>query len=387
MKQVISFISLLILGQQVLSQSSSSPSLNPKGKWMEIQAGGGLWSNTFTKSFVFENYWDETLINNTKQNAPQRIRGGYSVDASIKIHFSDSIKERPFIIAGYQNIGGLSFHKNAVFSVLQGNAENKSVELKNSGFKQLSFSKIGVGFEKNDDVNNLHYGISMSALALFNYSSFHAKTGILTTSENADSIIGKDINAIFDKTGGGYGIGFDFFVKKQIEKQLFEISIENVGLLLLNKREQSVVTRNFVYEGFDITPSLFSKQSIDVQDSIKNYVETKPKGQTPRGTFIPFTLKMRYTNQLSEFTTIQADLQYISFPGFLPKIGLNYGFKSSIPGTLILVGASGGGFGNYGLTFGLLSKNTRFTITGIEGLASSNLPFYWSVGLESKIGL
>ncbi|MFT4521442.1 MAG: hypothetical protein ACI8ZN_000374 [Bacteroidia bacterium] len=357
---------------------------------MTIHSDVGLATSVFSKDMLFENYWSKELLANQMARLSGRNVAGIHSSSSIELQ---RLGKKDYSFWGlklqHDIVLGSRYNSDLLRLAMEGNAANAQTDLtKALNFQLIQTSNLELGFEKlnrSGKPSNLYWGIGL--VMGHAYSNYQIKTGKLTTNKDGEYIDATDVSFKFQQSsfgvGPSLGAATSFGYKwAQSSQNHLAFRINNVGFVRWQELETIVnAGSDYHYEGFNLTNVVARGGSVDFQDSLNSQYIITSKNAEIRPT--PFSAAFNFNHSLENSNSIDLEMKYFYVPGFLPRLTAQYEQQfAGSSSSRWFVGGVFGGFGNAALIFGTDLKindsaGIALKVSGIESLASNNLPIYW----------
>ena len=347
---------------------------------------------SFSNSFLFPRFIDETLKNNAINRLNSKNRFGAFFQSKIGVIFyPDSTwnAQQKAIEIYYknQNIIGSHFSSDFFKLIFNGNAQfaGQTADVSNSRFSILNFESFNIGFIKTFKSSGM--SVNVGLVRGRTYTDLNIKNGGIFTALNG-SQINVDFNGSFEqssrfsnvfKATPSMGVSFGFEYNIQLPKGFnLDFKAEDIGFINWNEKTDLISKdTSFVFNGLNINDIIDSDKDLAfIGDSLlDNLRGPEIKGSNMMA--LPAFFQTRISKYFSNNWSASFSLNYRYFTGYslLKKIEIGKRFKKD---RYILLSLAQGGFGNFqtGLQFVLINCQRHFLKIGTvanEGFISKKM--------------
>ena len=347
---------------------------------------------SFSNSFLFPKFIDETLKNNAFDRLNDKNRFGFlfqtKIGASFYLDSTWRAQQQAFeVYYKNQSIVGSEFQSDFFKLIFNGNAQfaGQTANLSNTQFSILNFESFNLGYIKTFKRSGL--AVNFGLVRGRTYTDLNIKSGGLFTAADGTQL-NVNFNGNFEqssqfsnvlKATPSMGASFGFEYNKQLPKGFhFDLKAEDIGFINWNDKTDLIGRdTTFIFNGINVNDILDSNKDLAfIGDSLLN----KLRGPAVKGsnmTALPAFFQTRISKYFANKWNISFSLNYRYFTGYslLKKIEIGKRFNK---GKYILLGIAQGGFGNFqtSLQFVLLNNDRHFLKIGTtanEGFISKKL--------------
>lgn len=348
--------------------------------------------SSFSNSFLFPKFIDETIKNNAIDRLNDKNRFGFLFQTKIgATFFPDSTwkaQQQAFeVYYKNQSIIGSEFHSDFFKLVFNGNAQfaGQTANLSNSQFSILNFESFNLGYIKTFKRSGL--AVNFGLVRGRTYTDLNIENGGLFTAADGTQL-NVNFNGNFEqssrfsnvlKATPSMGASFGFEFSKELPRGFnFDLKAEDIGFINWNDKTDLIGRdTTFIFNGINVNDILDSNKDLAfIGDSLLN----KLRGPAVKGsnmTALPAFFQTRISKYFANKWNISFSLNYRYFTGYslLKKIEIGKRFNK---GKYILLSIAQGGFGNFqtSLQFVLLNNDRHFLKIGTtanEGFISKKL--------------
>ncbi|MFT5722897.1 MAG: hypothetical protein ACI9JN_000002 [Bacteroidia bacterium] len=377
-----------------VSWSGPNDYLFDNSKKLVLSSDAGLVSSFLINSLIFQDFWTDDIIQNQSNalSSSNRLGGFINTGAT----FYSGKKQGLYFGINHNAITGLSSQKDVVKMVLRGNHDFPSLSLdQNNKFESQRYSALTIGLSEFDSSSKTKMSFGFSLLFGHQYAMIEGSSGLFVTDSSgeeitvtgADLVIQEDLSNFF----GTIGAGFNFqVVQQRPNSDVWSFQVSDFGFIQSSNIKTSTLLKDFTFDGFDVSSQINSSGGLKIKDSVdQNYLDI----DTSSGTRLaPFQTAFRFIKSLGNSNQLDTRISYLYFSGYYPLLESNYQQQIKGKKGSWRIGARLGGFGAYGINFGaVLPFSSRhllmIDVTGLESMASNNLPVYWygKLGLTFKL--
>lgn len=347
---------------------------------------------SFSNSFLFPRFIDETLKNNAIDRLNSKNRFGALFQSKIGVIFypDSTWKAQQQGIEIYyknQNIIGSEFNSDFFKLIFNGNAQfaGKTADLSNSRFSSLNFESFNIGFIKTFRLSG--FSVNVGLVRGRTYTDLNIENAGIFTALNGTQL-NVDFNGSFEQSsrfsnvfkatpsmGASFGLEYNLQLPKGIN---LDFKAEDIGFINWNEKTDLIGRdTSFVFNGLNFNDIIDSDKDLAfIGDSLLN----KLRGPAIKGSnmiALPAFFQTRISKYFSNKWNISFSMNYRYFTGYslLKKIEIGKRFKND---RYILLSIAQGGFGNFqtGLQFVLINSQRHFLKIGTvanEGFISKKM--------------
>lgn len=266
------FFSVLGYGQDSIALFGDAPELENKPVYVSI---GGSWlaqSNEINLNFVKKVIYGGTLDHTTNQNIWANLKQRnqlmghqqYGIQIRSAMDSSSLFPDGFFCVQWQQASWNLVVFSKDVFGLsLLGNAPftGKQLNLSGTSFTQLSYQKIGLGFQS---VKN-GWSVYLNGIEGRDYYQFRIDNGDVYTDPSGQFI---DLNYRMVQVkslqqNSGVGMGLDFQWQKKVGGVQWDAEVSDLGWLKIKDVERSVWRADEEFTGTSWSNAILSGESGD----------------------------------------------------------------------------------------------------------------------------
>jgi hypothetical protein len=347
---------------------------------------------SFSNSFLFPRFIDETLKNNAIKKLDSKNRFGAFFQTKIGVMFyPDSTwkeQQQAFEISyKNQNIIGSEFSSDFFKLVFNGNAQfaGQTANLSETHFSILNFESINLGFLKS--FNSSGFSLQFGLVRGKSYTDLNLKNGGLYTAADG-SQLNVDFSGNFEQSSRfsnqfnanpSMGAAFGFEYNLQLRRGFnLDIKAEDIGFVNWNEKTD-LISRDttFIFNGINVNDIINTNKDLAfLGDSLVNKLRG-PIVKSSSMVALPAFFQTRISKYFTNKWILSLTLNYRYFTGYSLLKKLEIG-KRLNKDRYILLSLAEGGFGNFqtGIQLVLINNTRHFLKIGTtanEGFISKKL--------------